>query len=82
MTSTALREMVWADLLTLPDDAFQTTREFVLFQKTRRETKPAWTDNTAVRPLSAYDAVKKFILKTGGSSDLSTNPAHLEGYGQ
>ena len=82
MTSTALREMVWADLLTLPDDALQATREFVLFQKTRRETKPAWMENFATRPLSAYDAVKKFIPKKGGPSDLSTNPAHLEGYGQ
>ena len=35
MDSVILREKVWDDLLTLPEDAFLAVREFVLFQKNR-----------------------------------------------
>ena len=40
MNAVALREQVWDDILSLPEEAFAMVREFVLFQKSRN----AWVD--------------------------------------
>jgi hypothetical protein len=67
MNSVALRERVCDDLLTLPEDALLAVREFVLFQKSRREAPSA--KQTGVSDSEKRAAAFAELLKFKGTID-------------
>ena len=74
MNSVALREKVWDDLLTLPEDAFLVVREFVLFQKSRsallNAKRSRITDST--RKSAALAGLLKFKGSLARDIDIAT----------
>jgi len=65
MDSVMLREKVWDDLLTLPEDAFLVVREFVLFQKNRSVLSD--TKQSRITNLTRKSTALAKLLKFKGS---------------